>query len=87
MYTHPSVRSHTHTYTYINTYIGSYSYTYIHTYTSAYVHIIYNIYIYIQNDQPVEIIDEERSLSVGPSTTSVVINNLQPGLSYDFKVH
>ena len=42
---------------------------------------------YTQSDQSVEIIDEERSLSVGPNTTSVVINNLEPGLSYDFKVH
>ena len=60
----------------------------MHTHLHTYILYIYTyIYIYIQNEQPVEIIDEEHSLSVGPNTTSVVINNLQPGLSYDFKVH
>ena len=31
--------------------------------------------------------DEERSLTVGSNTTSVVINNLELGLTYDFKVY
>ena len=31
--------------------------------------------------------EEERSLIVGSNTTSVVINNLKPGLKYEFKVY